>query len=153
MTSPEPDRTRRHTARAVLRRLDDAAELRLAQCAADPTHIEARLQALDREWDLDRTIEAEAASMGLAGLALGTLVSHRLLALPAVVGASLFLFGTRGLYPLLPAFRRLGLRSAREIERERQALKVLRGDFDGMAADAPGPDVPLSPEAIATLRH
>jgi hypothetical protein len=28
--------------------------------------------------------------------------------------------------------RRLGIRSAREIERERYALKALRGDFAGM---------------------
>jgi hypothetical protein len=34
-----------------------------------------------------------------------------------------------GWYPLMPLFRRLGIRTAREIERERYALKALRGDF------------------------
>ena len=32
--------------------------------------------------------------------------------------------------PLHPVFRRLGIRTQREIELERYALKALRGDFD-----------------------
>ncbi len=74
---------------------------------------------MDREWDIDRTIEAEAATMGLIGLALGTFFRPAFLALPATVGAAVFLFGSRGIYPLLPIFRRVGIRTAREIERER----------------------------------
>lgn len=45
--------------------------------------------------------------MGLIGLALGTFVRPGFLALPATVGAAVFLSGTRGIYPLLPIFRRL----------------------------------------------
>ena len=41
-----------------------------------------------------------------------------------IAGAAVFLFGTRGLYPLLPIFRRLGVRTAREIERERYAVTL-----------------------------
>jgi hypothetical protein len=44
----------------------------------------------------------------------------------------MLLYGTTGRYPLLPIFRRLGLRTAREIARERYALKALRGDFANM---------------------
>ena len=124
-----PDRARRHTARAVLRRIDDETVQHLTAVAHDPAAAQRRLEALDREWDLDRTIEAEAATMGLLGLALGALVHRKLLAVPAFVGAGVLLFGTRGLYPLLPLFRRLGVRTAREIQRERYAVKALRGDF------------------------
>ena len=57
------------------------------------------------------------------------------------VGAAVFLFGTRGMYPLLPIFRRLGIRRAREIERKRYAVKALRGDFDAMSREpSPGPE-------------
>jgi hypothetical protein len=127
------DRVRRHTAAEVLRRIDDDTVTRVRElAAASSEEIASRLRELDREWDTDRAIEVEAAFMGLFGLALGTLADRRLLALPAMVGLAVFLHATTGWYPLLPVFRRLGLRSAREIARERYALKALRGDFHGM---------------------
>jgi hypothetical protein len=127
------DRVRRHTAAEVLRRIDDDTTLRLKELAGGgPERIASRLEELDREWDTDRMIEVEAAFMGLCGLALGTLADRRLLVLPGFVGLALFLHATTGWYPLLPIFRRLGFRSAREIARERYALKAIRGDFHGM---------------------
>jgi hypothetical protein len=131
------DRDRRHTAAEVLRRIDQDTRARLEACAAEPAAIEARLPELEREWDTDRAIEAEASLMALAGLALGVLARPAFLAIPAAVGAAVFAHAVSGWYPLLPLFRRLGIRSAREIERERYALKALRGDFQGMNADAP----------------
>ena len=147
------DRARRHTARSVLRRIDDGTERQLVEVAPDPDALRRRLDELDREWDLDRAIEAEAAAMGLTGVALGALLSPRLLALPAAVGASVFLFATIGFYPLLPLFRRIGLRTAREIERERQALKVLRGDFEALSASHAEAAGELEPTEMAALRH
>ena len=135
------DRVRRHTAAEVLRRIDADCTERLEELASTgPEAIARRLDELDREWDTDRGIELEASSVGLIGLALATLVDRRFLALPAVVGGALFLHAMTGWYPLLPVFRRLGLRSAREIARERYALKALRGDFDSMAGGTGGSD-------------
>ena len=128
------DRVRKHTAAAVLRRIDGEMEERLAQHASQPDTVAAREEALDREWDVDRTIEVEASLMGLIGLALGTTVRRELLAVPLVVGSAVLLYAFTGRYPLLPIFRRLGFRTAREIARERFALKALRGDFVGMDA-------------------
>jgi hypothetical protein len=141
-----PDRARRHTARGVLRRIDDETVSHLAEVAHHPDLADQRLVALDREWDLDRLVETEAAAMGLLGLTLGTLVSPRLLLVPGAVGAAVFLFATRGMYPLLPIFRRLGVRTSREIERERYAVKALRGDFSAMA-DVPTQAAPVPPQA------
>ena len=136
------DRARRHTAAAVLRRIDDDTVSHLAEVARRPESAPVRLHALDREWDTDRVVESEAATMGLIGLALGTAVNSRLLAFPGAVAAAMFLYATRGLYPLLPVFRRLGVRTAREIERERYAVKALRGDFAAMPETA----APAQPE-------
>ena len=83
-----PDRAQRHTARSVLRRIDDDTLDHLMEVETKPETTSRRLEALDREWDVDRTIEAEAATMGLIGLALGTFVRPAFLALPATVGAS-----------------------------------------------------------------
>jgi hypothetical protein len=130
------DRVRLHTAAEVLERIDAGTERRILDAAAtDPTRIAERLSDLDHEWDTDRTIELESAAVGLVGLALGAFQHKRFLALPAMVGAAVFLHATTGWYPLLPLLRRIGVRSPREIERERYALKALRGDFAHMGVE------------------
>lgn len=131
----EPDRIRRRTADEVLRRIDDDTVASLISCAESPPGAERRLAELEREWDTDRVLEAEAATIGLVGLALGTLVRRPWLALTGVVAGSVLCQAATGRHPLLPLFRRLGLRSAKEIARERYALKALRGDFTGLNAE------------------
>lgn len=129
----DTDRVRRHTAVAVLRSIDDTTLAHLLECAdSGNDSAAARLHLLDREWDVDRAVETETALTGLAGLALGVLVRPALLAVPAFAAAMLCLYAGTGRHPLLPLWRRLGLRTAHEIARERHALKALRGDFAGM---------------------
>jgi hypothetical protein len=131
--SLKSDRDRRYTAASVLQRIDEETEARLqTYAAAGPQALAGRLAELDREWDIDRAVELEASLMGLVGLGLGAFVRRGFLAVPAMVGAAVFLHATAGGYPLLPLFRRLGLRTSREIARERYALKALRGDFHDM---------------------
>jgi hypothetical protein len=132
--SLETDRDRRYTAASVLQRIDEDTEARLQTYAAAPEAIAGRVAELDREWDIDRAVELEAALMGLMGLGLGAFVRRAFLAAPALVGAAVFLHAVAGGYPLLPLFRRLGLRTSREIARERYALKALRGDFQHLQA-------------------
>jgi hypothetical protein len=127
----ETDRTRRHTAQAVLARIDsDTYDSLLRHASAGDTAISRRIEELDREWDVDRTLETEAALMALSGLALGATVNRKFFALPGFVASMVLLQAVTGWYPLLPLFRRLGFRTAREINRERYALKALRSDFD-----------------------
>jgi hypothetical protein len=131
--SLKTDRVRRHTAAVVLRRIDDTTVAHLLDCASGGNDsMAARLHELDREWDVDRAVEIETALTGLAGLALGVLVRPAILAVPAFGAAMLTLYALTGRHPLMPLWRRLGLRTAREIARERLALKVLRGDFAGL---------------------
>jgi hypothetical protein len=80
------------------------------------------------------SLEVEDSPMGLVGLALSVFVDQRLLVLPGVVSAMVFLYATQGWYPLLAIFRRLGLGSRNEIDRERYALKALRGDFSNVGS-------------------
>ena len=145
------DRVRRHTAAEVLRRIDDVTVASLARCADSPAAAERRLAELEREWDVDRGLEAEAATMGLVGLALGVFAHKRFLAMPAIVAAAVLLQATTGRYPLMPLFRRMGLRTSKEIARERHALKALRGDFAGMGTTRAA-EAALSGEAPANPR-
>lgn len=131
----DTDRVRTHTAEAVLRRIDDRTVRSVSDYAdADPGVISRRLDELDREWDSDRLIEAEASATGLAGLALGVLAAPALLGITAFAAGAVFVHALGGWYPLMPVFRRLGIRSGREIARERYALKALRGDFVAIGA-------------------
>lgn len=96
---------------------------------ADPARISARIAELEREWDIERVLEANAAGVALLGVTLGATVNRRWFALPAVVAAFLLQHAIQGWCPPLPVFRRLGVRTAAEIHEEITALKVLRGDF------------------------
>jgi len=95
--------------------------------------IDQRLAELDQEWDIERTLEANAATASLVGLALGATVNRKWFLFPAVVAGFLLQHAIQGWCPPLPIFRRLGVRTQSEIDYERYALKVLRGDFRQIA--------------------
>ena len=97
---------------------------------ASRSEITARLRELDQEWDIERTLQANAASFSLAGLVLGATVNRKWFIFPGVVAAFLLQHAVQGWCPPLPVFRRLGIRTSAEINEERYALKALRGDFD-----------------------
>ncbi|HSI86169.1 MAG: DUF2892 domain-containing protein [Candidatus Methylacidiphilales bacterium] len=97
--------------------------------------IDWRLQELDREWDVERALETMAASVTLTSLTLGFLGNRKWLAMPFVVGGFLLQHALQGWCPPLEVLRRLGVRTAREIEWERTALRILRGDFERNTTD------------------
>jgi hypothetical protein len=91
--------------------------------------IDARLAELEREWDTERLLQALAAGFTLSGIVLGSTVNRKWYALPGVVAAFLLQHAIQGWCPPLPLIRALGVRTPLEIEEERFALKVARGDF------------------------
>jgi len=125
------DRDRARTAPCINRRLDDAAAARLLPFANDVSgaRVQARLAELDREWDVDRVVEIDIAITGLTGLLLARRVRPAFILLTAIAGSAGLWHAVLGGHPLLPLLRRAGLRTAHEINRERHALKALRGDF------------------------
>lgn len=124
------DRVSNQTCEAVNDRIRSQTEENIAQLKhAGRAAIARRLEELDAEWDIERTLEANAATASLIGVTLGATVDRRWFALPAVVGAFLLQHALQGWCPPLPVFRRLGVRTAAEIDYERYALKALRGDF------------------------
>ena len=128
----ETDRVRAHTADIINDRIDRETMQRLRNYAMRQAEdITPHLHRLDREWDIERALEINAAAIGLAGVALAIAHDRRWLALPAIVFSFLALHAAQGWCPPVPVLRRLGFRTRREIDRERYAMKAMRGDFDG----------------------
>ncbi|PLT92960.1 hypothetical protein BMJ34_20245 [Sinorhizobium medicae] len=123
------------TSDEINRRLRLQMEERLAYYETHPDQIEARLTELDREWDIERTLEANASTLAFTGTMLAATVDRRWLALPAIVTGFLFQHAIQGWCPPLPILRRLGFRTAEEINQERYALKALRGDFEAQSGN------------------
>lgn len=104
---------------------------------ASPKEIDRRLQELDQEWDVERTLEANAATLAFTGCVLAATTDRRWVYLPMAVTAFLLQHAIQGWCPPLPVIRSLGFRTMREIDEERHALKLLRGDFRHVS-DKPG---------------
>lgn len=142
------DRVPNHTAEYVNEDIRRRTYEDIAWIASQgPEAIERRLEELDREWDIERTLEANAATVALLGLGLGRFVDRRFYLLPAAVAGFLLQHAVQGWCPPMPVFRRLGVRTSGEIEQERYALKALRGDFrevsDGGGREPDGVDQAL----------
>jgi hypothetical protein len=149
---PTSRRVELHTRPALNEAILEQTDQTLMRLQTAPQReIAERLQALDSEWDVERALQTNAPVLCLLGLALGATVDRRFLLLPAAVFAFFGQHALQGWCPPIPVFRRLGVRTLREIERERYALKALRGDFDGVptaAAAAPAERVRAALAAV-----
>ena len=99
---------------------------RLRYYAAHPDEIDRRLGELDGEWDIERAIAANAASVALTGFGLAAFVDRRFVTIPFMVAGFLLQHAIQGWCPPVPILRRLGFRTANEIWRERAGLEALR---------------------------
>ena len=91
--------------------------------------IDKRLEELEHEWDIERTLEVNGSVLALTGLVLGATRGKKWFLLPTAVVGFCLQHALHGWCPPLALFRRLGIRTQREIDEERYALKCLRGDF------------------------
>ena len=114
-----------HTAPEVNLRIERRTEENIARyLPAGREVIRQRLMELEQEWDVERAIEANAASLGLLGIVLAVAVDRRFLVLPALVSGFLLQHALQGWCPPVPVLRRLGFRTQTEIQRERDALRA-----------------------------
>lgn len=124
------NRVRKHTSKDVNAWIRSRTENNITRYrSAGNKLIDRRLVELDHEWDMERTLEANASALALFGLVLGMTTNKKWLALPTIVAGFLFQHALQGWCPPVPVFRRLGFRTADEIDNEKFALKIMRGDF------------------------
>ena len=135
MISKSATRVSDQTTHASNERIRRQMEASIAYYAQHHDLIGRRLLELDQEWDIERVLETGSSTLTLTGLLMSITSSRKWLLLSFVVQGFFMQHAMQGWCPPLPVFRRLGIRTPDEINRERYALKALRGDFrDGDAA-------------------
>ena len=130
------DRVRANSSDEANYRIDHEMNQRIQKFEGrSPSEITERIYELEREWDIERWLEMNASALALTGLLLGVTTNRKWLIVPGIVLPFLFQHAVQGWCPPLPMLRRFGVRTREEIDREKYALKALRGDF----ADIDGP--------------
>ncbi len=130
------ERVSRNTTGAINDRIRRRTLAHVACLAsAPPAAIQKRLDELDMEWDIERCLETMSSSLTLVGMLFGLTVRKRWFVLSAVIQGFFLQHALQGWCPPIPVLRRMGVRTAQEIEYERYALKVLRGDFAALARE------------------
>ncbi len=131
------NRVAAHTSDHGNERIRRQTEANVAYYARRPELIGQRLKELDAEWDIERVLEMGSSALTLTGLLMSVASNRRWLLLSLAVQGFFMQHAVQGWCPPLPVFRSLGIRTSDEINRERYALKALRGDFrDLKVADA-----------------
>lgn len=138
-TNRVPAHTQEEANRKILERTEENISI---YTSSGPDAIERRLKELDREWDTERFLEANAAGFSLLGLTLGALVNRKWFIFPGIISGFLLQHAIQGWCPPLYLLRQWGVRTATEIDYERYALKAARGDFAGIPDPGKGLPVP-----------
>jgi hypothetical protein len=124
------DRVRKNTSEKVNLQIEQKIKENIERYSSlDADAISIRINELDREWDIERALEVNMSSVALTGIALTVFHHRRWLILPSVVLGFFMQHAIQGWCPPLPLLRRLGFRTRKEIDQEKYALKILRGDF------------------------
>ena len=92
MITTTAPRVARNTGETVDQNIQAAIRRSVRWHADHPERIDHRLRELDEEWDVERTLEANASTLAFTGVVLGA-IDRRWLALPAIVTAFLFQHG------------------------------------------------------------
>ena len=84
--------------------------------------IQDRIIALEKEWDIERTLAFNASILAFTGVVLSVTTNRKWLILPALVTAVLAQHAIQGWCPPLPVLRKMKVRTRQEIDREKYAL-------------------------------
>jgi hypothetical protein len=121
--NPGKDRVRKVTSEAInqkiSREIKESIQHYSTRSAAE---VKGRINELEKEWDVERVLELNASLVALSGVLLAALNSKRWLVLSGIVTGFLAQHAIQGWCPPIPLFRRLQIRTQKEIETERHAL-------------------------------
>ena len=116
--------------RVMDRRVEAAIRAQLRSCAGSRRRIARRLRELEEERDLESVLESRADLVESLGFMAGAVVNRRLPSVPVSWTASLVRLAATNWLPMATLLRRMGLRTSREIEIERVALRLMLGALE-----------------------
>jgi hypothetical protein len=126
MIATSVERVSQHTTPAAAQHIHELLLASIEYHTLHPEAVPRRLRELDREWDIERTLETTSASMTLLGMLLAVTRGWKWLFLSAGVQGFFLQHALQGWCPPLPLFRRFGVRTVQEIETERFALLAIQ---------------------------
>jgi hypothetical protein len=130
-----------HAPTEVNKRIDERVERCVRHMAQQARpEISRYLEKLEREWDLNRAVMVAGSLLSVLGLWLGRRGRGRWRILGGVAAGLILQHGLTGFGPLAEMVRAVGgVRTRREIDLEKFALKALRGDFERIPKAEGGP--------------
>ena len=118
------------------RRVARRTERNVRYFAAHIDQIDGRLTELDREWDIERAMDLQAAALGAASAVFSLTRGRHWLLVPIAIAGFLGQHAVLGHSAPRRLMRRLGYRTRIELETERYALRALRGDFGELSKES-----------------
>ncbi|TWT07925.1 DUF2892 domain-containing protein [Planococcus sp. CPCC 101016] len=94
----------------------------------EPEAVKKRISELEREWDTERVLEVNMASLALVSTILALSVDRKWAFLSGAVSVFMLQHALQGWCPPLSLIRRKGVRTMNEIDLEKQALQNLLKD-------------------------
>ncbi len=91
----------------------------------DKTEIKKRLEELDFEWDTERVLETNLAAITFLASIYGLTKNRAWMLISGTASVFMFQHALQGWCPPLLLIRKLGIRTAEEIDQEKDALKQL----------------------------
>lgn len=131
---PGKDRVRKVTSDEINQKINREIEESIRHYSTKSSEaIRQRIDELDKEWDVERTLELNASLFALAGIILASAYNKRWLILSGIVATFLAQHAIQGWCPPLPLFRHFGIRTQKEIEAERHGLlELLEKKYSGV---------------------
>jgi hypothetical protein len=133
MQTEDKERVRKNTSGRLNRAIDKRTFRNIAFFSKQPAAVQdAHMEKLEKEWDIERVLELNAALLSFGGVLFsGLRKRRRWLFLPGVVTSFLVQHALQGWCPPIPLLRRLGFRTRAEIDQEKYTLKALRENSNG----------------------
>ena len=127
------DRVKRATPSSINQKIENETWQNVSRYInSNGNEITARIHQLEKEWDIERYLGVNMSTLALIGVALTYFVHINWLILPAIVLLFFFQHSVQGWCPPLPIMRLFKIRTRKEIEQEKYALKIIRGDFSSV---------------------
>jgi hypothetical protein len=104
----------------------------------DDAKLSSLIHKLDEESDIEKVLEMNASLFAFIGVLLGAFVNIYWLILPGLILPFLFLHAIQGWCPPIPILRSMKIRTRKEIDLEKYALKIIRNDFMGIDKEKGG---------------